>query len=114
MRGAEATFEYSADGVHFRTAAGTAKGSTVKVGNTDKEMRKFNITGEDVQTEAARYVRVTYSVQSEYCGISEIEVEKELGLSTKSEIEAYGTEADSLLKAAAGAAEAAEKALGGR
>ena len=100
VRGAEVTFEYSADGVHFRTAAGTAKSSTVKVGNTDKEMRKFNITGEDVQTEAARYVRVTYSVQSEYCGISEIE--------------ACGTEADSLLKAAAGAAEAAEKALGGR
>ena len=98
VRGAEATFEYSADGVHFRTAAGTAKGSTVKVGNSGSDLRTFR--AEPELPEAARYVRVTYSVQSEYCGISEIE--------------AFGTDADPLLTAASGAAAAAKKALGGK
>ena len=98
LRDAEVTFEYSADGVHFRPASETVRTSVVKVGSSGSDLRTFR--AEPELPEAARYVRATYSVQSEYCGISEIE--------------AFGTDADPLLTAASGAAAAAKKALGGK
>ncbi len=91
----EVTFDFSADGVHYYPAsAETQKNALVRSG----ELKRRTLYVVPESPVAARYVRVNYSVQSEHCGVSEIQ--------------AFGAEAESILTAAGGAAAARDAALG--
>lgn len=91
----EVTFDFSADGVHYYPAsAETQKNALVRSG----ELKRRTLYVVPESPVAARYVRVNYSVQSEHCGVSEIQ--------------AFGAEAEGIMSAVAGAAAAAGSALG--